>query len=128
MLMGMQIDSTTHTPWAQLPFEARFLFILFFSGVFGPEDLEQNAVVRELAKIWDAEQLTLGFLKIVSGSGLCTGIARRSTANVYGVLRLWNEPARTPNGLVSIMPSGQTDVAEACRGGRYRLVASRTNR
>jgi len=59
----MKIDSRMHIPWAKLPFEARFGFILFFSGVFGPEELDQKAVVRELARIWDAERLTIGFLQ-----------------------------------------------------------------
>ncbi|HKU28739.1 MAG TPA: hypothetical protein VJQ54_24930, partial [Candidatus Sulfotelmatobacter sp.] len=47
----MNIDNRTHIPWAQLRFEARFVFILFFSGVFGSEALDRKAVVRELAKI-----------------------------------------------------------------------------
>ena len=60
---GMKIDRRMHTPWPQLPLGARFCFILFFSGVFGPEDLDHKAVVRELAKIWDSERLSLGFLE-----------------------------------------------------------------
>ena len=59
----MKIDSRMHVPWAQLPLGARFCFILFFSGVFGPEDLEQKAVVGKLGKIWDSERLCLGFLQ-----------------------------------------------------------------
>ena len=58
----MDIDRTTHIPWAQLPLEGRFVFMLSFSGVFGPEELDRKAVVRELANIWDAEQLTLALL------------------------------------------------------------------
>lgn len=62
-LDAMEMANMTHTPWAQLPFEARFCFILFFSGIFGPEELDWPAVVRALARIWDAERLTLGFLQ-----------------------------------------------------------------
>jgi len=51
----MKIDSTVHIPWARLPMEARFCFILFFSGVFGPEELDRKAVIHELARIWDVE-------------------------------------------------------------------------
>lgn len=58
----MNIDDAIHIPWARLSFEARFGFILFFSGVFGPEELDRKAVIRELAKIWDSEQLSLAFL------------------------------------------------------------------
>src|SRR5579863_2255150 len=59
----MKIDSTVHLPWAQLPVEARFCFILFFSGVFGPEEFDRKAVIRELARIWDLEQLSIGFME-----------------------------------------------------------------
>src|SRR5690349_11273475 len=59
----MRIDSKMHIPWTQLPIETRFCFILFFSGVFGPEELDRMAVVRDLAKIWDAERLTIDFLE-----------------------------------------------------------------
>lgn len=126
--MCMNIDDATHTPWAHLPFEARFLFILFFSGVFGPEELDQKAVVRELATIWDAEQLTLAFLKDHERFwDLYRKYQQKYRERVwrldaYGISR--QEAER----IGFIMPRAETSIAQLCAGGQPRPRSRRTKR
>jgi hypothetical protein len=124
----MNIDDATHIPWARLPIEARFLFILFFSGVFGPEELDRNTVVCELAKIWDEEKLTLAllndddrfwFLYRKYGQRYSEGVWR---LEVYGISR--QEAERV--GFIT--PRAKTSVAQLCRGGRPGERSRRSKR
>ena len=117
----MNIDAT-HIPWAQLPLEARFGFILFFSGIFGPEELDGKAVAVELAKIWDSEQLTLAFLNDDEGfwhlyrkyrDKYSEGVSR---VDGYGFSREEAERAGF------IKPRGQTIIAHLCPARRRSAV------
>ena len=125
--LSMNADDATHIPWARLPVEVRSLFILFFSGVFGPEELDHKAVVRELATIWDAEQLTLAFLKDherfwnLYRKYQQTYRERVWRIDAYGISR--QEAER-----IGFMPRAETSIAQLCAGGRPGPRSRRTKR
>lgn len=122
----MNVDRSMHIPWAQLPVEARFCFVLFFSGVFGPEEIHHSTVVRELAEVWNSEQLTVGIFNDDDRFwALYRAYRERYRGGVWrldscGISREEAELAGF------IKPRADTAIAHLCPGGLPRPRRQRT--